>query len=150
VDGLAAAADSGQSAAVYRWVEHTSEVELALEGDSRREILADALAALAELLGFGDGDARVAGAERRVLTISEAESDDALLVAWLEELVYVAEAEGFVATELVDLQLWPDGLDARVDGVVDEPPPLVKAVTLHRLRFEPQGEGYVARVVLDV
>src|SRR4051794_28643889 len=107
---------SGQSAAVYRWVEHTSEVELALEGDSRREILADALSALAELLGFGDGDSRAAGAERRVLTISEAESDDALLVAWLEELVYVAEAEGFVATVLVDLQLWPGGLEARVDG----------------------------------
>jgi len=37
-----------------------------------------------------------------------------------------------------------------VAGVLGEPPPLVKAVTYHRLAFEPSGERYVARVVLDV
>jgi SHS2 domain-containing protein len=132
---------------LYRWVEHTAEVELALEGSSRREILAEALAALAELLEFGG---EKGNRERRAVTISGADADDALLVAWLEELLYLAEAEGFVATDLVDLDLRSGGLEARVDGVVGEPPPLVKAVTLHRLLFEAQGDVYVARVVLDV
>ncbi len=51
---------------------------------------------------------------------------------------------------MVDLDLARDGLRATVAGVLDEPPPLVKAVTYHRLAFERRGEGYVARVVLDV
>jgi SHS2 domain-containing protein len=135
---------------VYRWVDHTAEVELAVEGASRQEILSDALAALAELLGVGSTDRAGGGTQQRSLSVDEAGGDDGLLVAWLEELLYLAEMEGFVATELVDLDLRPGALRARVNGVVDEPPPLVKAVTLHRLLFRRRGAGYVARVVLDV
>ena len=35
-------------------------------------------------------------------------------------------------------------------GFLDEPPPLVKAVTYHRLAFARSGDGYAARVILDV
>jgi SHS2 domain-containing protein len=128
----------------YRWVDHTAEVELEIEATSEREVLADALRALAELLGF-------AGAEdlRRSVAVS-ASDRPALLAAWMEELAFLAESEGFVATELLELELSPDRLQATVAGVLDEPPPLVKAVTYHRLAFEPLGDGYVARVVLDV
>jgi SHS2 domain-containing protein len=130
---------------VYRWVDHTAEVELAIEADSEQEVLKDATAALAELLGF----AGVAGAEARELAVS-APDRPALLAAWLEELVYLAEKEGFIATAVDRLELGPDGLDATVVGVVGDPPPLVKAVTYHRLAFDRGSSGYVANVVLDV
>jgi SHS2 domain-containing protein len=74
----------------------------------------------------------------------------ALLAAWIEELAFLGESEGFVATDVVELDLQPAGLTATIAGVLDEPPPLVKAVTYHRLAFEPSGTGYVARVILDV
>ena len=64
--------------------------------------------------------------------------------------LFLAESEGFVATRLLDVDLQSHGLHATVAGVLGEPPPLVKAVTYHRLAFEPSGERYVARVVLDV
>jgi SHS2 domain-containing protein len=130
---------------VYRWVDHTSEVELEIEAADEREVLEDAMRALAELLGFeGSGD------EVRSVTVQGADRP-ALLAAWLEELVFVAEVEGFVATRVVELAfLTGHGLNATVAGVVDEPPPLVKAVTYHRLAFERSGSRYVARVVFDV
>jgi SHS2 domain-containing protein len=130
---------------VYRWVDHTAEVELEIEAASEREVLEAALRALAELLGI-----EVArGDERRTIKL-QAGDRPALLAAWIEELAFLAESEGFVATHVLELDLQTAGLGATVGGVLDEPPPLVKAVTYHRLAFEPSGSGYVARVILDV
>jgi SHS2 domain-containing protein len=130
---------------MYRWVDHTSEVELEIEAAGEREVLEEALRALADLLGNGDAEDE----ERRAVAV-EASDRPALLAGWIEELAYLAESEGFVATHVVELDLRTGGLDATVAGVLDEPPPLVKAVTYHRLAFEPSGAGYVARVILDV
>ncbi|MBV9605793.1 MAG: archease [Solirubrobacterales bacterium] len=130
---------------MYRWVDHTAEVELEIEAPSERDTLEDAVRALAELLGTEDA---VAVEQRRVAV--QAADRPALLAGWIEELAFLAESEGFVATRMLELDLGPAGLTATVAGVLDEPPPLVKAVTYHRLAFEPSGEGYLARVILDV
>ena len=37
---------------MYRWVDHTAEVELEIEAADERQVLEDALRALAELLGI--------------------------------------------------------------------------------------------------
>ena len=129
----------------YRWVDHTAEVELEIEAASEREVLEAAVRALAELLGVDEAR----GDERRSLTVA-APDRPALLAAWIEELAFLAESEGFVATNVIDLDLQTGGLTATVSGLLDEPPPLVKAVTYHRLEFAPTSEGYVARVILDV
>jgi SHS2 domain-containing protein len=135
---------------LFRWVEHTAEVELEIEARSERQVLVDALEALGELLSRDPGDAppRWERATRNVVV--SAEDRPALLAAWLEELVYLAESEGFVATGVRRLELTQRELTATITGVLDDPPPLVKAVTYHRLLFEPSGGGYLARVVLDV
>jgi SHS2 domain-containing protein len=130
---------------MYRWVDHTAEVELEIEAADERQVLEEALRALAELLGIGDAD----GDEQRAVSVA-ATDRPALLAGWIEELAFLAESEGFVATRLIDLDLQTANLHAAVAGVLAEPPPLVKAVTYHRLAFEPSGEGYVARVILDV
>jgi SHS2 domain-containing protein len=129
---------------MYRWVDHTAEVELAIEAGSERQVFADALTALAELHGAGDRE----GQRREVR--AHAPDRPALLAAWLEELVFLAEIEGFVASRIMELALTADRVDATVAGFIGNPPPLVKAVTYHRLRFDRHGSGYIAGVVLDV
>ena len=131
---------------MYRWVEHTAEVELEIEAASEQEVFALALHGLAELLGFGD--ARDA-AERRTVSAG-ARDRPALLANWIEELVFLAESDGFIATSLVDLSLEGEQAHGTVAGLIGDPPPLVKAVTFHRLVFEARPDGYFARVVLDV
>src|SRR5689334_21551045 len=130
---------------MYRWVDHTAEVELEIKTASEREVLEEAVRALAELLGV-DG---TPDDTWRSDDVDTRERPD-LLATWIEELAFLAESEGFVATRLNDLDLRDGGLDATVSGVLDEPPPLVKAVTYHRLEFAARGDGYVARVILDV
>jgi SHS2 domain-containing protein len=129
----------------YRWVDHTAEVELEIAASGEREVLEDAMRALAELLGVHGGSRR----DTRAVAV-DAPDRPALLAAWIEELAFLAESEGFVATGVDEIDIGENSVLATVSGVLDEPPPLVKAVTYHRLAFEPSEGGYVARVVLDV
>jgi len=131
---------------MYRWVDHTAEFELSIDAAGEAEVFADALSALAELLG----PAAPTGVERRELAVN-APDRPALLAAWLEELVFMSESEGFVATAVESFELVREtAVRAVVTGVTGEPPPLVKAVTYHRLAFEAAGGRYLANVVLDV
>lgn len=132
---------------MYEWVEHTAELELAIDAPTERQVFADGLAALRELLS--DPHTRTSVESTRVI---EAEASDrpALLAQWLEELLFLAETEGFIASALESLDVRERSLHALVAGSAGVPPPLVKAVTYHRLEFRRSASGFVARVVLDV
>jgi SHS2 domain-containing protein len=131
----------------YRFVDHTAEVEVELEGDSAEEVLAAAVGAVRELVA---PDARPAG-ERIEVTVDVAAADrPALLAAWLEELVFLAETRGLVPLAARDLRLHDDRVRARVQGVAGAPRPYVKAVTYHRLELACVDGRWRGRVVLDV
>lgn len=132
---------------MYRWVDHTAELELVIEAPTEPAVFADALMAFAELIGNDPGDPN--GVRHTI----ELEADDlgALLVDWLNELVYLAEVAQFVPEHLTNLELDGAKLRATVRGRRGEPRPLVKAVTLHGVELEPDADvGWRARVVLDV
>jgi SHS2 domain-containing protein len=131
--------------AVFRWVEHTAELELEIEAPSKEAVFGEALAAFAELADDGDGSPAVS--EFKL----EADDLPLLLVDWLQELIYLGETKGFVPERIASLELEDGGLSATVEGHAGEPRHLVKAVTLHRLELRPDdGGGWRARVVLDV
>jgi SHS2 domain-containing protein len=130
---------------VYRWVDHTAELELRIEAPTEEALFADALAAFAELAGDGGGPSP----ERREIEL-EAGDRGLLLVDWLNELVYLADAHGFVPDSLVELELADGCLRATVRGRRGEPRPLVKAASLHGVEYTGDGTRWQARLVLDV
>jgi SHS2 domain-containing protein len=130
---------------VFRWLEHTAELELEIEAPSKEAVFGEALAAFAGLVGNGSGPRTT-----RELEV-EADEPALLLAEWLSELVYLADAEQFVPERIAALELGEDKLRATIEGHLGEPRPLVKAVTLHRLELRPDDTvGWRARVVLDV
>jgi SHS2 domain-containing protein len=129
---------------MYRWVDHTAEVELHIEAQSREEVFADALAAFADLVSR-DGEGEPAEHDVAVA----ARDDASLLAAWLEELVFLAETDDFVP-ESAALELTNGHLSARVSGRRAGPAHLVKAVTYHGLEFAQDNDIWRAKVVLDV
>lgn len=128
---------------MYRFTEHTAELELELEADSPEGVFEEARRAFVELAGTGIGET----VERQVSI--EATDLPALLAAWLDELVFLADTEGVVA-ESAQLLLEGSRLTGCVQGRRGEPRPLVKGVTLHRLRFRRESDGWRGRIVLDV
>jgi SHS2 domain-containing protein len=137
---------------VYRWLDHTAELELEIEAASEQGVLSDALDALRELLE-GEATSLPEDAreplERRAVHATAGDRP-ALLAAWLEELLFLSESEGFIPDAVERLSLQDGALGATVVGHVGEPRPLVKAVTYHRLQFEPSERGYRGHVVFDV
>ena len=130
---------------MFRWLEHTAELGLEIEAPSREAVFEEALAAFAELVGGGEGPLRTREVE------VEANEPGLLLVEWLSELLYRADAEGFVPERVASLELDGNRLRATVEGRLGEPSQLLKAVTLHRLEFgEDSRAGWRAHVVLDV
>jgi SHS2 domain-containing protein len=132
----------------HRFLEHTGEVELQVRAESLADLMAEAGRALATLQLQGR-----AGGALGVWREVELRATDrvALLVDWLNELIYRAETAREVATEFNVHEAVETVVRAGIRGVrVDQPPALVKAATLHRARVEPVAGGMEADVILDV
>jgi SHS2 domain-containing protein len=130
---------------VHEWREHTAEVELVIEAASPEEVCAEAALAFAELVGPPAGDSQ----PRSRAVHLDARDRASLLVDWIEELIYLADTEGFLPSE-ASVRLTDASLSARLDGGVGAIDPLVKAATYHGLSFEQQEGRWHAHVVLDV
>ena len=129
---------------MHRWIEHTAELELEIDAATEEGVFVEAAEALRALLGM-----RAHGGPALRQVEAAASDRPALLADWLNELVFLSE-QGFVPERVVALELGDAGLRATVEGRTGEPRSLVKAVTYHRLRLEPEGVRWRGRVVLDV
>jgi SHS2 domain-containing protein len=129
-------------------IEHPGEVRLHLRAATLGELAMVAGRALAELeLGHSAGPAR--GPWREVVVAGR--DRDAVLVHWLNELIYLAETERWVGVEFSVSQATETELRMHVRGVaVDVAPAHVKAATFHGLQITAVPEGVEADVVLDV
>jgi SHS2 domain-containing protein len=96
------------------------------------------------------GEADSTGERESLEVVVEGDERATLFAAWLEELSFLAETQGFIPERVEHLALEPGGLRARVSGRRGPTPQLVKAVTHHRLTFEPVEGGWQAVAVLDV
>jgi SHS2 domain-containing protein len=86
---------------------------------------------------------------------AQADSLEALLVAWIDECLYVHEIEGFAARS-VDVEACTDTLvHGRLVGEPLEPGPhrlgtVVKAATHHGVEVRSEGQRHEVRVIVDV
>jgi len=134
----------------YEVLQHTSEVEIKLHAPTWPELLAEAGRALSARLWNGrTPPPHGSGTWRRV----ELRAGDraALLVDWLNELLYRAEAEWWVPVEFIVEHASNQEVRARVRGMsVATSPAAVKAATLYGVQVVPGPAGLEATVVLDV
>jgi SHS2 domain-containing protein len=127
--------------------EHTGELEIRLVAPSLVELFAEAGRALAEVMVGAPPTAT--GAARSVSL--RASDREALLVAWLDELLFLAERDKMVYGDLRIERLTDRELAATVRGApVTNLRLQVKAATFHGLRIVEAGDGFTATVILDV
>lgn len=130
---------------MYRWTSHTGEEQLEIEASTPAAVLAEAVDAFGRAIEL-DGstgepaahDVRIAGPDLGTL-----------LVELLQELVFLADTDGFVP-DAAELELVDSTVEGTVRGRRTQVRQLVKAATYGGLRFEQDGDTWRARVVLDV
>jgi SHS2 domain-containing protein len=131
----------------HEFLDHTSEVEVSLAAPSLAGLLAEAGRALAELLA---GEVRQADGPVERVRLESADRE-ALLVDWLNALIFLSETRKRVFTEFRFAQVGDQSLEAEVRGFVPEGLRLpVKAATYHRVAVASSDGGLAGRVVLDV
>jgi SHS2 domain-containing protein len=126
------------------WESHDAEEQLHVVADSPEQVVVEAVAAYSRLVERAPG-----GEPAAHDVVAHARDRAGMLVEILQELIYLADTEGFVADdahasfENTELRVALRGRRTTVD-------PLVKAATYHGLSFEQQHDGWHARVVFDV
>jgi len=132
----------------FEEIPHTADWSFRAFGRDERELFANAAHALFVLQGARADD--TASETRRVIELSALDRE-ALLVAWLSELLWLPESERETYTRFEIVALTETAIRADVFGLprlaMDK---VIKAVTYHNLKIEQTMEGWQAVVVVDV
>ena len=131
----------------FQQVDHTADLALRVQGKDLGELLVNAARGTMQLSGAVPGLGRGVPCRIRL----EAADREALLVSWLEELLFAMETRATVWTEM-QIQIAQDG---SLEATVLESPMAsiarnIKAVTYHNLSLQETPEGLEATVVFDV
>lgn len=132
----------------HELVDHTSEVTLRLYAPTFPALVAEATRAFGELVPASLKAGGPCGEPRdfQVKALDRA----GLLVGWLNEMIYLAEAEPWLPVEVSAAESDP-GLLVRARGTpLREPFVLVKAATLYQAVVRKGPLGLEAEVTLDV
>jgi len=135
----------------YRQLRHTADLAWRLWGKDLPELFENAGRALSATLTDRRYLRRRATREVRLT----ADDREALLVDWLNHLLYLFDIDGFLGRDFQVESLTPQRLKARVTGesfdAARHPEGTgVKAATFHQLSIVPVGDGWQATVVLDL
>jgi len=133
----------------FELLEHTADVGVRARGATLEEAFEQATLGLAEVLGAGrPGQGEVVAVE------VAAPDPGALLVDWLNEVLWLHETRGHAAIAAVRVErVTGDRAAGSVTFSSTDPPAdgtFVKAVTYHRLRVGRDADGWLAEVYLDV
>lgn len=132
----------------FEEIEHTADWALRIRGQNLQELLTNAARGMSSLL-VSSFDEIPADVEQQVEL--EALDAETLLVDWLSELAYWAEAEQVVFKQFALSHVTPTHLRAVVrGGRVSELQKHIKAVTYHNLEIVETARGLTATVVFDV
>jgi len=134
----------------FEFIDHTADIGIAAYGADLKEAFSNAAYALFSLMvDLEDVGAAIC---HEVEVIAEDRMD--LLVAWLNELIYLFETENmlfksFEIGELTETRLRSSCYGEKIDPERHKIKTAVKAATYHMLKIE-EGDGFRVQVLFDI
>jgi SHS2 domain-containing protein len=140
-----------QSLKPYRLMAHTADLGMVIRGKDLPDLFAQSAWSFFDLMV----DIRHLDLKLEKKISVEAPDREALLVAWLGELLFLFEARRIVFGKFLIRSLTPTSLSASAHGAFYDPKKhrmktVVKAVTYHQLRIWEAKGGWRARIVFDL
>jgi SHS2 domain-containing protein len=132
----------------HSFEEHRGELEVRFDAPSLPALFAEAGRALAEVMHTTPLEAPAGWSDEIVVNARDRE---ALLVEWLNELVFRSEVAKVLFTEFEITHLSDRQIVAAIRGTrVERLRNPVKAATYHGLSIVEHAGGFTAKVILDV
>ncbi len=134
----------------FEVIEHTADVGIIAYGRSLEELFVNAAAGM---MHFLIDPASVRPVEQRTMTV-DADDREGLLINWLNDLLVLLNADGFVPAGVAVPEMKDTRLRADVSGEPVDPARHkfrldVKAATYHKLEIG-KNEMWHARIIFDV
>jgi SHS2 domain-containing protein len=132
----------------FEILEHTADIGLRARGKTPQELFENAAAGLLEIVGAA---AREGSTDEEIAL--EADDRAALLIHFLDELIYLVDARGARIASIAVRFVAPTRLRACVRWTPSDEPlegTELKAATFHQLSLEDRPGGYEATVFFDV
>ena len=135
----------------FEIIDHTADVGIAAYGVDLKEAFANAARGLFSLMVDLDS---VGDTVHRAVEV-RADNREDLLVAWLNELIYLCEVENvlfsrFEVSELTDRKLAAICFGEKIDPKQHKMKIGVKAATYHKVRVEEGKGGCRVQVLFDI
>jgi SHS2 domain-containing protein len=135
----------------FEFIDHTADIGVMAYGTDMKLLFTNAARGLFSLITELDS---VAVMENRNIRVT-APDREALLVNWLNELIYLFEAKEmlfsrFDIVTITDTQLHAIGYGEKINLAKHELKTQVKAATYHMLKIEQNKDGWRAQVIFDV
>jgi len=133
-----------------RWLEHDADLRLRVRAPDPESLFAAAARAVVEASVEG----AIRGEERR--RIERAEPDrESLLVAWLNEILYLLSEGRFLPARIERIEIAGNVLGATLAGGPADPSENrfvreIKAATFHGLAVERAGAVWTATILFDI
>jgi SHS2 domain-containing protein len=135
----------------FEIIDHTADTGIIAYGADVKELFSNAALALFSLI------TDIESIEERLQHTLEIHSEDrdSLLVEWLNELIYLFDAEHFLFDRFEIDSLSPNQLRGTCYGESLDPlkhkiKMVVKAATYHMLKVDEDSNGYKAQVIFDI
>lgn len=135
----------------YHLLTHTADLGFRLYGETLAELFMNAGLALYGTIT----DRRKIKAQDHQEVVVESIDVGALLVDWLNQLLYLFETKGFLGREIQVEEITSTRLTASLRGERFDPERHefktgIKAATYHNLEVKPTATGWEATVILDI
>ena len=134
----------------FEIIDHTADVGIIARGESIDEVFINAARGMFSLII--DLDTVVESTSQEITV--EAPDQEELLVTWLNELLYLFDAENLVFSRFEIANLGKEHLKAIIYGEEVDPDRHnlksdVKAATYHMIKLQKQ-DGFSAHIILDI
>ncbi|MHC2994663.1 MAG: archease [Candidatus Atribacteria bacterium] len=138
----------------FEILDHTADIGLAAYGKNKTEIFINTAKGMFEIIAGENRNLKENFYDKIKL---EAESLEDLLIAWLNELLYISETKLAILSKFKIKELSDYQIKAEVGGTKINPPSIkiekeIKAVTYHRLEIKKDEESglWKAQVIFDI
>jgi SHS2 domain-containing protein len=135
----------------YTFFEHTADIGVEVEAQSREDLFVNSARAMMDVMF----EKAPEGASETRLVMVVGENPEELLIAWLNELLYIYSVERLAFSRFSDVELTDTTFMARAHGERFDPgrhnvEMEIKAATYHRFKIEYHGDKWRARIIFDV
>lgn len=135
----------------FEYLDISGDAGLRIYGKGLPDLFVNAARGLYSLI-TDTGSIRV---DKTIQVIAAGETTESLLIAFLNELVFYLDAEGFIGRDIEIKSLKAESVEATVSGEEFDPDRherrlLIKAATYHNITVEKMDGVWAASVIFDI